>query len=289
MVESLATLARAFDMPVDSPEHRELAENGWVGGDFISVRYWLGRLLNRNLFRETDDSVTISLQDYLVDRGCHAGASLVSDRQAWGPVAILLRHDLEAACGYPSTGNSRFVAALDAVLANPELTNAELARLANTTEKQVKRMTDVSLVRKLWNCQRSQLDVPRGSEDRSMSSELHELSERWFGAWLTKDAATVERLAAPDYLYVGPNGSTLDRQAILKIIRSPSYRLDRGTRTNVVVRPLGPDAALVRHHYQGSGSFEGTSFTDDQWCVMVWEKQAGQWRLVMEQCSDNTV
>ena len=118
-----------------------------------------------------------------------------------------------------------------------------------------------------------------------MLSELRGLSEHWFRAWLEKDAATVERLAAADYIYVAPNGSTLDRLAILAIIRSPSYRLDHGTRTEVVVRALGQEAAVVRSRYQGAGSFEGNSFTDDQRCVMVWEKHAGEWRLVMEQCS----
>lgn len=118
-----------------------------------------------------------------------------------------------------------------------------------------------------------------------MTSVLRDLSERWFRAWLDKDAATVERLAAEDYLYVAPDGSTLDRRAILAIIRSPSYRLDHGTRSEVVVRVLGHEAAVVRHRYEGAGSFEGASFMDDQRCVMVWEKQAGEWRLVMEQCS----
>ena len=122
-----------------------------------------------------------------------------------------------------------------------------------------------------------------------MVSELHGLSERWFAAWLEKDAATVERLAAGDYLYIGPTGLVLDRQAVLAVVRSPSYRLDHGTRTEVVVRGLGEkggrEAAVVRHRYQGAGSFEGTSFTDDHRCVMVWEKNAGEWRLVMEQCS----
>ena len=118
-----------------------------------------------------------------------------------------------------------------------------------------------------------------------MFSELHGLSERWFQAWLEKDAATVERLMAEDYLYIAPNGLVLDRQAILAIIRSLSYRLDHGTRSEIVVRALGQDAAVVRHRYQGAGSFEGTSFTDDHRCVAVWEKHAGQWRLVMEQCS----
>jgi hypothetical protein len=118
-----------------------------------------------------------------------------------------------------------------------------------------------------------------------MASELHDLSERWFQAWLEKDAATIERLAAQDYVYVAPSGAVLDRRAVLGIIGSASYRLDRGTRTDIVVRALGHDAAVVRHRYQGAGSFEGTAFTDDQRCVMVWAKQAGEWRLVMEQCS----
>jgi uncharacterized protein (TIGR02246 family) len=118
-----------------------------------------------------------------------------------------------------------------------------------------------------------------------MVSELQDLNERWNQAWFEKDAATVELLMADDYLYVAPNGMTLDRQAILGIIRSPSYRVDHGTHTEVVIRALGSEAAVVRHRWQGAGSFEGTAFTDDQRCVRVWERQAGQWRLVYEQSS----
>jgi uncharacterized protein (TIGR02246 family) len=118
-----------------------------------------------------------------------------------------------------------------------------------------------------------------------MVSELDDLNERWNQAWLDKDAATVHRLMAQDYLYVAPSGLTLDREAILAIIRSPSYRLDRATRSEVVVRPLGQEAAIVRHRSQAAGSFEGTSFTDDHLCAMVCEKQAGQWRIVIEQHS----
>jgi hypothetical protein len=117
---------------------------------------------------------------------------------------------------------------------------------------------------------------------------LHDLSECWFRAWLGRDSPTVERLIADDYVYIGPSGLMLDRQAVLAVIRSPNYRLDHGTRTEVVVRAVGSDAAVVRHRYQGSGSFEGASFTDDHRCIMVWEKRAGEWRLVLEQCSFNS-
>jgi hypothetical protein len=67
--------------------------------------------------------------------------------------------------------------------------------------------------------------------ERSVLTEMQKLSERSKGAWLEKDAATLKCLIAEDYLYVGPNGLTLDRTAIRAIIGSPSYRLDHGTRT----------------------------------------------------------
>jgi hypothetical protein len=77
----------------------------------------------------------------------------------------------------------------------------------------------------------------------------------------------------------------LDYQAILAVIRSPTYRLEHGGHTEVEVRAVGRDAAVVRHRWQGGGSYEGNSFTDDQRCVRVWERRDGQWRLVAEQCS----
>lgn len=120
-----------------------------------------------------------------------------------------------------------------------------------------------------------------------MMSKLRELGERWFQAWLEKDATTVERLAANDYIYIAPNGLAFDREAILAIIRSPSYRLDHGTRSEVVTRALGQMAGIIRHRFQGVGTFAGTSFTDDHRCVMIWEQHAGAWQLVMEQCSLN--
>jgi ketosteroid isomerase-like protein len=118
-----------------------------------------------------------------------------------------------------------------------------------------------------------------------MSSELQVLNERWNRAWLEKDAATVDRLMADDYIYIAPNGLVLDRQAILGIIRSPTYRLDRSTRNEMVVRAIGQEAAVVRLRCQAAGAFEATHFTDDFRCVMVCEHQAGEWLIVMEQCS----
>jgi uncharacterized protein (TIGR02246 family) len=120
-----------------------------------------------------------------------------------------------------------------------------------------------------------------------VTSELEQLNQRWNRAWLEKDAATVERLMADDYVYVAPTGQALDREAILRIIRSPGYRLHHWTRTNVVVRMLGDSAAVIRQRGQGEGEFEGKPFKEDHACVTVCALVRGEWQIVMEQCTAN--
>ena len=119
----------------------------------------------------------------------------------------------------------------------------------------------------------------------SIKAELERLNQTWNRAWLEKDAATVEALMLPEYVYVAPNGQVLDRAAISAIIRSPSYRLERGTRTEVKIAALGHDTAAVMHRWQGAGSYEGRSFTDDHRCTMVCVRRGGQWLVALEQCS----
>jgi len=120
-----------------------------------------------------------------------------------------------------------------------------------------------------------------------VTSELEQLNQQWNGAWLEKDAETVERLTSGDYVYVGPTGQVLDREAILRIIRSPGYRLHHWSRTNVVVRMLGDSAAVIRQRGQGDGEFEGKQFEHDHVCMTVCAKVQGEWQIVMEQCAEN--
>jgi len=143
-------LASAFDQPVDSPEHRMLAETASMGGNLVTVRYWLGRLINRNLFRETHGSVKVALQQYLTDQKCPKGASLVFDPQSWSSIVLLLQHHMEIRTGVRPTQNPRLIAAIQAVMNDPDMDNSQLAKIAKTTEKQLARMTDVFVLRKVW-------------------------------------------------------------------------------------------------------------------------------------------
>jgi len=80
-----------------------------------------------------------------------------------------------------------------------------------------------------------------------LENDLIIFNEQWIRAWFEKDYAAVELLMAEDYVYIAPNGRVLDRSTILSIIRSPSYTLYSGARSEIKVRLLGEGAALVRN------------------------------------------
>jgi len=111
------------------------------------------------------------------------------------------------------------------------------------------------------------------------------LTTTWFDAWRTKDASAIARMMAPDYVYVAPNGSLMDRAAILAIAADPTYGITEGTHDGVTVIALGPDVALVLHHWRGRGTLRGQVFADDHQCVMVWHRVEGSWRVRYEQAS----
>lgn len=146
----MENLAQAFDQPIESREHQVLASSAWLGGELVTVRYWLGRLLGHNFFREPDDMVKEALRNYLVERGCERGSRLATDCQSWRPLAILLQDQVERREGCTPTQNRRLVAAIAAVLAEPGSTNSELALVAKTTEKQIARMSDVCVLQHVW-------------------------------------------------------------------------------------------------------------------------------------------
>lgn len=118
-----------------------------------------------------------------------------------------------------------------------------------------------------------------------MNAELLSLNQAWAQAWLDHDAATVDRLMTPEYVYVAPSGELLDRHTILAIIRSPAYRLTRGTRSEVRIASLGADSAAVLSRWRGEGSYRGRPFQDDHRCTSVFVRREAGWQVALEHCS----
>ena len=112
---------------------------------------------------------------------------------------------------------------------------------------------------------------------------LEKLNEQWNRAWFEKDSAFVERMTAPEYVYIAPNGQMLDRKGLLGVITSPTYKLIRGSHTEERFIELAPNVVLLLHHYKGTVSFQGRTFNEDQRCARIFVKRGRNWLVVFEQ------
>src|SRR5258708_7041477 len=131
--------ARMFDLPITSREHMMLADEAWIGGSLVSVRFYLGRLLDTNLFRETYAKVEQRLVEYISELTSVEGGNLIRDLQGWDIAGEILRYRFEMQTKGGSSLKARNIAAVERFLANPSLPLGQLAKEVGTTEKQLSR------------------------------------------------------------------------------------------------------------------------------------------------------
>lgn len=118
-----------------------------------------------------------------------------------------------------------------------------------------------------------------------MQTEVESLMKAWQDAWFSKDRPAIAEMMTDDYVYVAPNGSVMDRARILEVVGNPTYALTSGVHTETIVTMLGERAAMVRRRWQGSGTYQGTSFVEDHRCVTICDLSSGRWLIRYEQCS----
>ncbi len=122
-------------------------------------------------------------------------------------------------------------------------------------------------------------------DSAALHQEIQQLSRAWNAAWLENDSSTVDRLMASDYVYVAPNGQVLDRRTILGVILSPTYKIHQGTWTELQIKVFSNDAAVIIDRWQGTGTLNGTTFTDDHRCARLCLRRNGTWQIAFEQAS----
>jgi len=119
----------------------------------------------------------------------------------------------------------------------------------------------------------------------AVRQEVDQLRKTWNTAWLENDSATVNKLMAPEYVYVAQNGRILDRIAIMGVIRSPSYKIHSGNWTEIEIKLLSDDAAIILDRWTGTGTLNGNTFIDNNRCSRVCLRRNGAWQIVFEQAS----
>ncbi len=127
--------------------------------------------------------------------------------------------------------------------------------------------------------------MAQGSPDPTADS-VAALIAAYDRAWNGRDAATVDRLLAPDYQYFTSIGGLTSREETLRFLTLPDYRLEHADRSEIAVRVSGP-VAVASSRWRGHGTYRGRRFTDDQRCGQVWLRggAGAGWHLLSEHCT----
>ena len=122
--------------------------------------------------------------------------------------------------------------------------------------------------------------------DSAAVRRLREIQQELIKAWLQQDRPTIEGLLAPDWTVTGPTGVTSTRAQILDdAFERRIHRLLSGTVTDVSVRLIGSDAAIVMGHTQATGTYDGVRYSADIRFTDVFERHGENWRAVRSHAS----
>jgi hypothetical protein len=129
-----------FDEPFTTEWHRLRSEDSWIGGSWTMVPYYLSRLQGVNYYRVPKEDLDLAVKRFIARQYSEAVAVLCDGRRLWDIAAIVLRHQFCIENNKPSPYKAKEIAAYQEFLKDPAATDAELARRAKTTEKQLRRL-----------------------------------------------------------------------------------------------------------------------------------------------------
>ena len=108
--------------------------------------------------------------------------------------------------------------------------------------------------------------------------------ELYVEAYLTEDAAGLEKLLAPNYLHINGNGYLQDKEHFLENLRNGKMVVERLTITDVKESRYG-DASMLTGTVVFKGKFEPKLPQGLHRVTMVLEKQGGENKILLFQAT----
>jgi hypothetical protein len=106
---------------------------------------------------------------------------------------------------------------------------------------------------------------------------------RYDSAWNRRDTTVVSQFLAPGYQYFTSQGKVSSRAETLAMLNDPEYRLEHARRSEIVFSETD-SVIVVSSRWQGSGTYRGRRFKDDQRCGQTWLLKQWTWQLLSERC-----
>ena len=98
-------------------------------------------------------------------------------------------------------------------------------------------------------------------------------------AQLTADTQALDRLISDNLLFTGPDGQLATKAQDLAAHHSGTLRVREHTPTELRIRRLGNDAAIVALRAHLTVEVQGTTVTGTYRYTRVWAREDGQWRV----------
>ena len=125
--------------------------------------------------------------------------------------------------------------------------------------------------------------APHASLTRAEQA-LADLEQAWAGAVKRRDAGTIDRLQAEEFVFTDPAGRTWTRAQGLDSIKAGDLEIDSFELTDVQVKIYG-ETAVVTFAITWNGNFRGNDISGPQRMTDVWVKRDGRWQCVASQAT----
>jgi hypothetical protein len=122
------------------------------------------------------------------------------------------------------------------------------------------------------------------AEDLLTEKEVIAVMDKFDQGWKEKNAALVDSVLSPHYLYFTQSGKTFNRASIVATAGSSDYSLQTMERDNLTIQLEG-NTAVVNTIWKGKGAYHGENFDDRQRCSVTIVKLNGQVRILAEHCT----
>ena len=112
--------------------------------------------------------------------------------------------------------------------------------------------------------------------------EVLAIVESFRQAMMNADRATLEKIAAPELVYVHSSGLLEDKASFVNNIANRKFEFKKIEYPDVTVKITGPNA-VVRHKITGDTANDGVPATVNIGVLLVFQKQKGEWNLIARQ------
>jgi uncharacterized protein (TIGR02246 family) len=113
--------------------------------------------------------------------------------------------------------------------------------------------------------------------------DLVNLEAAWAKAAVTRDAAALSRIVAPDWTGQNEHGKIMNRAAMIQRTVAGDEKLSAMTNHDLHVRFIGNDHAIVQGMDNESGVSKGKKVNEVYSWTDIYEKRGGHWLAIASQ------